>query len=221
MAGQADAHPPLGRAAEATSQIESAVRFIREHTGAARISIVAHSWGTLPAGRFAATRGELVEGLVLFGPLVDRHGPPQEEPEAPTAFTEIGREAQRASFNLGVPQGTRPPFDDTDFKAWADLYFAAGHGGVVRVPSGPLADAADADRGVLPYAPEAIRAPTLLVRGSWDAVSTADDVESLLDRLGAPRRLAITLAGGTHRMHLEPARRDLFRAVDAFLEEIQ
>ncbi len=38
---------PLGRAPEAAFQVERAVRLILHETGAKRVSIIAHSWGTL------------------------------------------------------------------------------------------------------------------------------------------------------------------------------
>ncbi len=210
---------PVGRTAAAAEQILAAVRFIRGVTAAARVSVVAHSWGTLPAGAFAAAHGDLIERLVLFGPLVDRHPEPASDPAAALlpATAEITRQDQRENFDLGVPAGAVAPFDGADFASWADLYLANGRDDAVRVPYGPLADARDADAGVLPYSPAAIHAPTLLVRGSWDAVSTAADLESLFARLGAPLRRAVTLAGGTHRMHLETGRLQLFREVEAFL----
>jgi pimeloyl-ACP methyl ester carboxylesterase len=63
---------PLGRAPEGAEQIERAVRAITSETGASNVSIVAHSWGTMAAGRFAGDNTELVDRLVLFGPVVRR-----------------------------------------------------------------------------------------------------------------------------------------------------
>ncbi|MGH7095648.1 MAG: hypothetical protein ACREFB_19210 [Stellaceae bacterium] len=43
MAEPAEAHPPLGRTADCSRQLEAAARFICEHTGIERLSLVAHS----------------------------------------------------------------------------------------------------------------------------------------------------------------------------------
>jgi pimeloyl-ACP methyl ester carboxylesterase len=41
---------PIGRAADASRQLEQAVRFICERHGVGRLSIIAHSWGTIVTG---------------------------------------------------------------------------------------------------------------------------------------------------------------------------
>jgi pimeloyl-ACP methyl ester carboxylesterase len=55
-----------------SQQIEQAVRFILQHQGAQRISIIAHSWGTMATGLFAGRRPELVDRLVFFAPIAGR-----------------------------------------------------------------------------------------------------------------------------------------------------
>src|SRR5215831_1204293 len=50
MAQPAEANPPLGRAVACSLQLESAVRFICRQQGVARVSLVAHSWGSIVAG---------------------------------------------------------------------------------------------------------------------------------------------------------------------------
>src|SRR5215469_15879647 len=57
----ADAATPLGRADDASRQLEHAIRFICARHGVGRLSIIAHSWGTIVAGRFAARCPELVD----------------------------------------------------------------------------------------------------------------------------------------------------------------
>ena len=69
MAAPAERNPALGRAEAASRQIERAVRFIRDHHGVPKISIIAHSWGTIATGRFAGSCADLVERLVFFGPI--------------------------------------------------------------------------------------------------------------------------------------------------------
>jgi len=60
MSEPADMHPPLGRAHDASRQLETAVRFICAHHRVPRISLIAHSWGSIVCGRFAGERPRLV-----------------------------------------------------------------------------------------------------------------------------------------------------------------
>ena len=53
----------------------------------------------------------------------------------------------------------------------------------VKIPYGPVADIADAWSGDLPWRPQNIRMPTLVVRGEWDSVTTDADAAWLLSRL--------------------------------------
>src|SRR5215813_8343107 len=59
MRGPAEGTPPLGCAEEASRQLECAVRFIRDRHGVEQISILAHSWGSIVAGRLAGHHPEL------------------------------------------------------------------------------------------------------------------------------------------------------------------
>jgi len=64
--------PPLGGAAEGAEEIARVVTYILARTKATRVSIVAHSRGTIPAGLFATQHPELVDRLVFFGPATQR-----------------------------------------------------------------------------------------------------------------------------------------------------
>jgi len=72
MAMPAERHPPLGRAADCSRQLEQAIRFIGRRQGMSRVSMIAHSWGTIVAGDLAARCPELVDRLVFFGPIARR-----------------------------------------------------------------------------------------------------------------------------------------------------
>src|SRR3954466_15620220 len=54
MAEPAEAHPSLCRTLDASRQIAAVARFILDHHASRRLSIIAHSWGTLPAAHFAS-----------------------------------------------------------------------------------------------------------------------------------------------------------------------
>src|SRR5215468_7131815 len=53
MAQPAEGRPPIGHADDASRQLEQAVRFIAARHGIGRVSLVAHSWGSIVAGHFA------------------------------------------------------------------------------------------------------------------------------------------------------------------------
>ncbi|WP_204314709.1 hypothetical protein, partial [Stenotrophomonas maltophilia] len=66
--------------------------------------------------------------------------------------------------------------------------------------------------------PGLIRAPTAILRGEWDSLTTDADAAWLLAALtGAPEKRDVKVAKGTHLMHLEESRGDLYRAAIAFL----
>jgi hypothetical protein len=50
MSEPAEAHLPLGRAAECSRQLEAAVCCICEHHAVQRVSLIAHSWGAIEIG---------------------------------------------------------------------------------------------------------------------------------------------------------------------------
>lgn len=213
-----------GRADEAAEQIERAVRFIMKETGARRVSIIAHSWGTVAAGRFAGAHPELVDKLVFFGPIAQREGPVSKELIPPYNF--VTTDAQHTRFIGSVPAGEAPVLLEQDFPAWARTYLDSDPRSrtrtpaSVKVPAGPDADAAQAWSGRLPYDPGLIRAPTLIVRGAWDPVTNDDDAAWLKKVLrGSPKVEDVRVPRATHLMHLEEGRIALYAATRAFLQD--
>src|SRR5581483_8750211 len=57
----AEANPPLCNAADAGEQVEAAVRFILAQHGRDQLSLITHSWASMPAGRFAGRNPSLVD----------------------------------------------------------------------------------------------------------------------------------------------------------------
>src|SRR5690242_11971790 len=81
-----------------------------------------------------------------------------------------------------------------------------------------IADFVAAESGYLPYDPARITAPVLIVRGEWGDVTTDAGARWLFDALTrAPLKRDVKIARGTHVMHLERARRQLYADVRAFL----
>jgi branched-chain amino acid transport system substrate-binding protein len=223
MREPASAHPALGRATDAARQISAAVAFIERHEHATKVSLVAHSWGTLAAGLYASTHPGAVDRLVLFGPVALRQGVAPDA-EGDSAYWYVTEEAQRARFVGYVPAGERAVLDPRHFAGWGPAYMATDSTSrsrtppSVEVPSGPIADINDAWSGHFPYDPGAIRVPVLIVRGEWDTVTRDGDLTWLFHALThAPLKREVTIDHGTHVMHLEASRYQLYRETETFL----
>jgi pimeloyl-ACP methyl ester carboxylesterase len=213
---------PLGRAPAVAAQIERAVRFIAAQSGAQKVSIIAHSWGTMAAGLFASQHPELVERIVFFGPIVRRTAQPRSVKLGPWRFLTI--EEQHTRFVEDVPSGHPPVLLDRHFEQWAPVYLASDKTSPtrnppsVRTPNGPVADILAAWSGNLAYEPAKIKAPILIVRGEWDSLCNDQDVAWLLSGLtSSSQKRDVKIPKGTHLMHLEESRGQLYRAADDFL----
>jgi pimeloyl-ACP methyl ester carboxylesterase len=212
----AELNPVLGRAEEASQQVERAVRFIREHLGVRAISIIAHSWGTIAAGRLAGRCPDLIERLVFFGPISQR----EKKAEPPTyhAWRLVSLEDQWTRFTAEVPAGEPPVLSERHFAEWGQRYLDTDQTSgdrsppSVKTPSGPWADIAAAGAGDLAYDPGLIRAPVAIVRGEWDSLATDLDARWLCNALKAsPVKRDVKIGRATHLMHLETMRFALWR----------
>ncbi|KAB1073971.1 alpha/beta hydrolase [Methylobacterium planeticum] len=226
MAEPAEAGGPLLLAAEAAGQVEAALRHIRAATGGRRISLLTHSWGSLPACLLAGRQPDLIDRLVLFGPIA-RRDPPRglPRPDGP-AWRVITARAQWDRFVEDVPAGAPPVLARPEFEDWAERYLDSDPDSRVRepqgvkVPSGPFIEILRAWHGDLPYDPALVRAPVCIVRGAWDGLATDADARWLFDAFtGSPDQHDIKIGRGTHLMHLEARRGARWRASAAFLSE--
>ena len=226
MSQPADGHPPLCGAADASLQIEAAARFILARRGAERLSLVSHSWGSMPAGHFAGSHPALVDCWVLFGPIAQRGVPSSGQATADPAWRIISLAAQWSRFIEDVPQGEPAVLSATHFAEWGERYLDSEPESrsrdphAVKVPAGPAADIQLAWQGELAYEPGLVRAPVAIIRGEWDHLIPDEDARSLFDAFTAsPQKRDIKINRGTHLMHLEEQRSALYDATNAFLAE--
>ena len=221
LAAPAEAHPPLGRCAAAARQLEAALRAIAAETGAP-VSLIAHSWGSMVAGALAGRCPELVDRLVLFGPIARR------EPSAPRlalpAWRLISVQDQWARFVADTPANHPPVLSAAHFAAWAERYLDGDPASrtrtppAMRTPAGPFQDIYDAWAGDLAYDPAMVRAPVAVIRGAWDSLCTDADAAWLTASLvNAAERRDVVIPRGGHLLHLESGRGALYRASLAFL----
>ena len=222
MAAPAEGSPPLGRAEAASRQLEAAVRFIRARHGIDRISIVAHSWGTIVSGHFAGRCPQLVDRLVLFGPIARRSR--DAEPARLPGWRLISLQDQWDRFTADVPAGESPVLSKRHFDEWGERYLdvdpdsRARSPAAVKVPGGAFQDIFDAWAGSLAYDPRLVRAPVAIIRGEWDSYCTDEDARWLFDGFASsPMKRDIKIGRATHLMHLETMRFALYRESIAFL----
>lgn len=214
---------PLGRAAEAVEQLLCVLEHVVEARHGGTVSLLAHSWGTIVAGLAASRRPDLIDRLVLFGPITRR-----EQPAAAVGsvvgWYPLTAQAQYDRFAADVPSGHAPVLSPEHFAAWSRDWLAsdptagARCPSAVRTPAGPGVDIAAAFGGELAYDPASLRAPTCILRGEWDSLCTDSDARELFDALtSAPLRRDVKLSHGTHLMHLESSRHALYREAATFL----
>jgi pimeloyl-ACP methyl ester carboxylesterase len=222
MSQSAESKPALGQARSASEQLEQAVHFICEHHNVPRISIIAHSWGTIVTGLFAGRCPELIERLVFFAPITWRQK--QVEPQMYPAWRLVSLKDQWDRFTQDVPFGEPAVLNRKDFDQWGELYLDTDVESRTRLPasiktpSGPWQDIALAWAGQLAYDPTSIRAPVGIIRGEWDTASTATDAHWLFKALkNSPVRRLVTISRATHLMHLEKSRFALYREAETFL----
>jgi pimeloyl-ACP methyl ester carboxylesterase len=106
LAEPADRHPPLCRTPEAAEQVAAVLALMRRETGQPRASLVAHSWGSMPAARAAIAEPDGVDRLVLFAPIARRST--GVAPAVLPAWNDVTTEAQHARFVADVPKGHPP-----------------------------------------------------------------------------------------------------------------
>jgi pimeloyl-ACP methyl ester carboxylesterase len=221
--------PLIGAPQEGAEQIARVVAQILAETKAPRISIVAHSIGTIAVGLFATRHPELVERIVFFGPPAQRQLEvlPDGLPSSTVGLPQwrfVTAKNQYDRFVAEVPKGHEPVLLDRHFQPWARAYLATDPTSSMRdpmsvkVPNGQLAGLIDAWTGKLAYDPSGLKSPLLVVRGEWDTLNTESDAASLLAAAtSSPERRYVKVAEATHLMLLEENRHDLYRATNDFL----
>ncbi len=221
MSEPPDGREPLCSADDASWQVEQAACFICAHHSVRQISLVAHSWGTIVAGRFAARCPDLVDRLVLFGAIARRTG--DAAADFP-AWRLVSLHDQWQRFTAEVPPDQSPVLSRRHFAEWGKRYLDSDRTSrtrtpaSVKTPSGPWFDIGRAWAGDLAYEPQRVTAPVAIIRGEWDSMCRDDDAHWLFTAFAsAPIRRDVKISRGTHLMHLESSRYALYRETLTFL----
>ncbi len=226
MSAPPAAHPPVVTTDVALRDFGAAVDYICRRRGAAAISIMGWSWGTVIVGAYAARNGAKVTRLVLNAPVWLR--PPQEAAPPLGAYQTWTVEQARANLQTGAPDEARAGLmPGSWFEAWKAAALATDPEGarqsppVVRSPNGAPSDSrAYWQAGKPYYDPGLIAAPTLIVHGEWDGLLPLSMAAAVFAKLArAPTRRLVEIGAGTHLLMLERNRLNLFHEVQLFLDE--
>jgi pimeloyl-ACP methyl ester carboxylesterase len=215
---------PLCVAEDAAKQLEAAIRFILGHQNLEKLSLISHSWGSMPVGLFAGAHSALVDRLVLFAPIARRGPRRYEMPPSLPAWRIVTPEDQWKRFVEDVPAHEPPLLSRVHFAEWSQRYLdsdpesrsrdPAG----VKTPLGPFSEIIKAWHGRLAYDPALIRPPVAIVRGEWDGLMLDDDARWLFNAFTqSPIKRDIKIGRGTHLMHLETMRPALWQESINFL----
>jgi pimeloyl-ACP methyl ester carboxylesterase len=222
----AEANAPIVRGDTAVSDITAAADFIRNRRNLPRITLLGWSWGTTLMATYTTRNPDKVERLVLYAPQWIRQTPSLVQGQG--SYRVVKRDQALARWLTGVPEDKKAALIPAGwFDAWADATFATDPWGktqtppALRAPNGVIQDGGEFwSAGKAYYDPAKITVPTLLVHGEWDRDTPPYMAQTLFPLLvNSPGKRYVALAEGTHTIIMERNRMQLFRAVQAFLEE--
>jgi pimeloyl-ACP methyl ester carboxylesterase len=230
MAEKPDAHGPIVRGDTAVRDIGAVVDFILARRNIPRLNLIGWSWGTTLMATYTTQNPGKVERLALYAPGWIRKTASL-VPVAPGplgAWRATTRAQALTRWLTGVPEDKKATLIPAGwFDQWADATWATDPVGAtqsppaVRAPNGVLADGAEYWSSNKPYYdPAKITVPTLLVHGEWDQDLPPYMAQTLFPLLvNSPGKRYVMLAEGTHTIIMEKNRLELFKAVQAFLDE--
>jgi pimeloyl-ACP methyl ester carboxylesterase len=228
MAEPPHQHPPIVHTEEAVRDIEAAVSFVLGRRGIARLNLLGWSWGTTTTASFTTRHPQRVNKLILYAPvwtLPSASDPPRPPTEA---YRRVGVEEARLRWFDGVPADKRAALIP---EGWFDLWSKAllesdpdaerVNPPTVRAPNGVLEDIYGRWlRGERLYDASQLRVPVLIVKGEWDLDTPATMAQGLFRSLTqVPYKQYVEIGEATHTLMLEKNRLQLFRTVQAFLDE--
>ncbi|MBD2767620.1 alpha/beta hydrolase [Hymenobacter sp. BT664] len=228
MAQAATQDPSFSTGRQVAQDLDRAVEAILRRTRARQVYLVGHSWGATVCAYYASQHPERISRLVLFAPFPPTQSTVKEEeaPVPPPAYQDMTPAERVAQFRAGVPAGEAQvlalELASTWPVAWlqSDPTAATRRSPTVRFPSGWEVDLLGCGAGQCYYDPSRIAVPTLLMRGEWDQLPSAEAADAMFRRLTrAPVKRYVVIGRATHVAHLEKSRFELYQEVRSFLAE--
>lgn len=220
-------NPPIVTTDVAVRDVGAAVEFILKRRNVSKVSLLGWSWGTSIMATYTAANNDKVNKLALYAPLWLRNTPGLIGGDGPLgAYRTVTRENARKRWLTGVPEEKQADLIAAGwFDAWAQATWGtdpeAKNGGQLRAPNGVIQDVREYWASGKPYYdPANIRVPTLLIKAEWDQDTPAYMSQALFPLLkNAPAKRYVEIGEGTHTVIMEKNRLQLFREVQAFLDE--
>jgi len=230
MGEKPEANAPIVRGDTAVKDISSVVDFILKRRNIARLNLLGWSWGTTLMATYTTQNAAKVERLVLYAPVWNRTTASlvQAGPGPIPAYRMVRKDQALGRWLTGVAENKKADLIPPGwFDTWANATWATdAEGGkmdppVLRAPNGVVQDGVEFFGAGKPYYdPAKITAPTLLIHAEWDQDTPAYMAQTLFPLLvNSPGKRYVQLAEGTHSIIMEKNRLQLFRAVQAFLDE--
>jgi pimeloyl-ACP methyl ester carboxylesterase/heme-degrading monooxygenase HmoA len=223
MTGEKNVGQPVGRALDVYKDIDSAVNYIIAKSGHHKIILIGHSWGGMVSGIYATKFPDKIEKLVLFSAITPRAN--SAKLEKVNTFYESMTPAVRVENMRNLTPGDNAcQLEPEIYGKWQNEWLLSDHlqksskEKEIRFPAGPEQDINDLDFNQQFYDPAKIISPTLLIRGEWDSHPSNEDEGRLFSRLvNTSNKKYVVIEKGTHVMHLEKSRTQLYDEVLNFI----
>jgi pimeloyl-ACP methyl ester carboxylesterase len=220
MSQPPEANPPIVRTPVAVRDVGAAVEHILHKRGVDRLCLIGWSWGTTIMASFTVENPAKVQKLVLYAPQWLRSTPGLISGEG--AYRVASVQSAKERWLKGVaPENAKDLIPPGWFEAWAAATFGSAQ--TLRAPNGTIADTKEYWSAGKPlYDPSRITVPTFIVHAEWDQDLPTPMSLAVFERLtNAPYRRFVQIGEGTHTVIMERNRMQLFREVQAFLDEPQ
>jgi len=224
-----DQNPPIADTETAVRDVSAVVDHILARRNLQKLDLMGWSWGTATMATYTAANPDKVERLVLYAPLWLRETPSLIQVNGPVgAYRTVLRDAAFNRWMTGVPDNKKADLIPAGwFDQWWDATLATDPVGskenppVLRAPAGVIADGQKFwSSGKPTYDPAKITVPVLLIQAEWDQDLPPYMARALFPLLvHAPEKRYVMIGEGTHTIMMEKNRMELFREVQAFLDE--
>ena len=225
-----EANPPVTRTPTAVKDIAAVLDFILKRRDIPKLNLLGWSWGCALMAIATIQNPGKVARLMLYAPSWLRTTGPlfYAGDDTIPAYRRVTKPQARERWLNGVPEPKKAALIPPGwFEQWADATWATDpesgrhDPAALRAPNGTVQDTREFWLSGKPmYDPADITVPTLLAVGEWDRDTPPALAQTIFPLLtNSPGKRLVQLAEGTHHMMLENNRLELFKTVQAFLDE--
>ena len=229
MSEPPDQSPPIVDTETAVQDISAVVNHILARRNLQKLDLLGWSWGSVTVAGYTAANPGKVERLAMYAPLWLIETASASKVNAPQgAYRTVLRDAALNRWTTGVPENKKGELIPA---GWFDQWWEANletdpvgskqNPPVLRAPNGVFDDRQKFWASGKPtYDPAKITSPVLLIQAEWDQKALPYMSRALFPLLvNVPEKRYVMIGEGTHFVMLEKNRMELFREVQAFLDE--